>query len=81
MLLDATGKEIMIGQKYGYYTNKNGFTRTIIGEAKSTNKGKVLLVNCDEKEYMYNDGIKPPYKQRTLEKGISIFANIIFPVN
>ena len=79
MLKDATGNEIVIGNKYGYYRNTNGFTYVTIGEAKSTNKGKVYLINTIVKSYVYNDGIKEPNSIK--ESGSSnAFANILFQV-
>jgi hypothetical protein len=77
---DATGKEFVHGTKYGYYTNKNGFTRVMIGIGIfSKTDGKVKLINVEQKEYLYNDGIKEPVI-KILEKPVTVFCNILFPV-
>lgn len=81
MLKDATGNEIVIGNKYGYYRNTNGFTYVTIGEAKSVTEGKVNLINRNVKRYIYNDGIKEPISIKFEIKGTAVFANILFSVN
>ena len=53
MTIDATGKEIVIGQRYGYSKSSNGFTRVIIGTATKSEAGKVTLGEIEEKEYLY----------------------------
>ena len=77
---DATGKEFVNGNKYGYYTNKNGFTRVMIGTGTFAKpEGKVKLLDVEQKEYLYNDGIKEP-NVKILERPVTVFCNILFPV-
>jgi len=40
MTVDATGNEIVIGQKYGYSKQANGYTRVMIGTAFKAENGK-----------------------------------------
>jgi hypothetical protein len=42
--------------------------------------GKVNLINRTVKSWLYNDGMKEPYKITEESKGTSVFANILFPV-
>ena len=78
---DATGKEFVEGNKYGYYTNKNGITNVMIGTGKLSKKeGKVQLLNVEQKSYLYNDGIKEPSGVYILAKPVTVFCNILFPV-
>lgn len=43
ILLDAIGKEIVIGNRYGFTTSKNGVTRVVIGTAVNTTKTRVTI--------------------------------------
>lgn len=79
MAIDATGKEIIIGQKYGYSKQSNGITNVIIGTACKINDQKVTLENIQEKTYLYidvnNEKISYPKNKR------SIFSLQIFHIN
>jgi hypothetical protein len=78
---DATGKEFVEGRKYGYYVNKSGYTRVIIGVGKPSNAaGKIKLLDCEEKTYLYNDGIQAPLKVEIRKNPTLVFCNIIFPI-
>ena len=78
---DATGKTFVGGQKYGYYRNEKGYTKVIIGEGHRSNAaGKVKLCNCEEKTYLYNDGVSDPISIEHGEKPRIVFCNILFPV-
>lgn len=84
MSIDATEKEIVIGQRYGYSKSSNGTTIVVTGTATKAENGKVTLGNIVEKTYMYvSEGKTKPhnviytmyFRQR------SIAAVQVFPVN
>ncbi|AFF28138.1 gp140 [Sphingomonas phage PAU] len=53
---DATGKEIVIGEKYGYSQSTNGYSDVRIGIAKSfTPKGLLTLTEVKATRSLYND--------------------------
>ena len=53
MTIDATGKDIVIGQRYGYSKSASGYTRVIIGTATKAEDGKVTLGEIEEKENIH----------------------------
>lgn len=56
---DALGKEIILGNHYGYARNENGFNVAVIGTAiKFTEKGLVTLHVTERKESLYFDELK-----------------------
>lgn len=51
---DALGKEIILGQTYGYANNTNGYNNVVIGVAiKFTEKGLVTIKILERKQSWY----------------------------
>lgn len=82
MSIDATEKEIVIGQRYGYSKSSSGYTYVVIGTATKAENGKVTLGNIVEKTYMYvSDGKTKPHNVINHKRQRSIAAVQVFPVN
>lgn len=75
-LVDATGKEIVLGQRYGYSRAQNGFSHTTIGTAIGVAKDKVRLGGCKVKHFLYGE----PTSFGNCASDVSIRANMVFPV-
>ena len=73
---DALGVPIVFGQRYGFSSNKNGFTRVTIGEALNfTEKGVTLKVES-RIEAMYDNEPKEQdikENEKTTVRGINLF--------
>lgn len=82
MTIDATGKEIVIGQRYGYSKSSNGTTIVVTGTATKAENGKVTLGDIIEKSYLWvSDGKTTPTRVTNYTRQRSISAVQVFPVN
>lgn len=71
---DALGNEIVIGKKYGWSHNKNGFSSVIIGEAISLSKNGVMIKVISSKRALYdNDPKRNETKEKINIRGINLF--------
>lgn len=71
---DALGNEIVIGKKYGWSHNKNGFSHVIIGEADSFSEKGVNIKVLSSKRALYDDDPEPKEtKQKINIRGINLF--------
>jgi len=76
---DALNNEIILGNKYGYSRNKNGFTYVRIGKLiKETPKGLVTMDVQISKYAMYSGHL---IDESEAPKKISIKSNMLFPIN
>lgn len=76
---DALGDPIVIGARYGYSRNSNGFTHVTLGTAKSvSDSGKARLVDCEVKNFVYG---KPCARFTDAPPAdVSVLSTSIFPV-
>lgn len=82
MSIDATEKEIVIGQRYGYSKSSNGTTIVVTGTATKAENGKVTLGDIIEKSYLWvSDGKTTPTIVTNYTRQRSISAVQVFPVN
>lgn len=61
MIQDALGNNIIIGNVYGYSTNKNGFSYVTIGEVVKINDKTVILKITYRKRALYDKEFKTDY--------------------
>jgi hypothetical protein len=81
MTIDATGKEIVIGNQYGYSKSSNGATWVVIGTAVKVNNGKVTLDDTVEKRYIYvSSGKQEAYNTKEGNRKRTIAAVQVFHV-
>lgn len=81
MIIDATGREIVIGQKYGYSKQNNGWTSVVIGTAIKAEKGKVSLNEIEEKEFLWiSSGNIEPNSVNHPTRARSVTSLLVFPV-
>lgn len=77
-VFDALANEIILGNRYGYSSNSNGFIRIVTGIANNvTATGKVTLHDLHIRRFLYN---KPTTVNDGADK-ISVTSNILFPVD
>lgn len=77
--MDATGKEIVIGKRYGYSRTSTNTIKVVIGTVDSINGKKVKLINCFTKEYW--DAGTTLIAEYENQKPISISTLTVFPIN
>ena len=76
---DALNNEIIIGNKYGYSRNQNGFTYVRIGKIiNETPKGLVTMEVEISRYALYQDELKD---ESDYQNKISIKSNMLFPIN
>ncbi len=74
-MVDALGKEIVIGAVYGYSQRRNGIVHIVIGWAEKINKTTVTLEIIKKAQAAYTDNPKQvPYDKPT----VSVNSNTIF---
>ena len=74
---DALGDHIVIGKRYGYSKNDNGFTHVVIGLAmKLTSKGVSIGIQSSMRG-LYEDDPKP-YEMGN--KNVSVKGMLLFPI-
>jgi hypothetical protein len=85
-MIDALGKEIVVGAWYGYSRNDGGQSHTTIGRVGKVTPGnpsrykpaKVRLVDCKVNRFIY--GEPTDYRKDEVAKDVSIAAYMVFPV-
>lgn len=76
---DALGNPIVIGNLYGYSRSDGGWAHTTIGRAeKITPSGKVRLVDCTVKRYLY--GKPSDFRADEKPADVAMRAAMVFPV-
>ena len=77
---DALGNEIVIGSKYGFSRNKNGFHFITIGEAIKTNElsGRVTLKILQR---FKSEQSQNPKEDFNFKKETSCMSFILFKIN
>jgi hypothetical protein len=85
MVVDALGKEIVIGKLYGYSRSDGGHSHTTIGRVSKITEGdgqyvpgKARLVDCVVKRYLY--GKPTDYRAGEKPADVSMMGAMIFPV-
>lgn len=79
VVTDALGNPIVIGSRYGYSTRSSGWTTVTIGKAEKVKTGKVRLIDCEVKRYLYNEPTN--HREGEVPKYVDTSSNIVFPVN
>ena len=75
-VLDALGQPIVLGNFYGYSRNESGWSHVIIGRAfKTTDNGKVHLIDCTMKKWLYGKETVP-----SESINVTIRAFMVFPI-
>lgn len=77
---DALGKDIQVGETYGYSQNSNGITHIKIGECIKINTKTVTLKVSYYKVAVYEGDPKEP-SYPMLRDTISVKSNLLFPVD
>jgi hypothetical protein len=75
---DALGKDLVIGQTYGYSRSDNGITTVKIGELVKINEKMVSLEIQESKRAVYTEDLTD---RGYTNKIISVKANGLFPVD
>lgn len=85
MIIDALGKEIVVGEWYGYSRNDGGYSHTTIGRALKVtpssgvySPAKVRLTECHVRRFLY--GHPTDHRKDEKPKDITIAAYMVFPV-
>lgn len=73
---DALGNDIVLGNRYGYSRNQNGFTYVRLGTIIKINAKSVLMKVEVSKRALYSNDLEP---ESCAEK-ISIKSNMLFPI-
>jgi hypothetical protein len=74
---DATGREIVIGRRYGYSQQQNGSVRIVTGIVEKMDRGKVTLGSIKEKSGLWGS-MKGEFKEETRRRSVN--ACHIFPI-
>lgn len=75
---DALNNEIIIGNRYGYSRNQNGFTYIRVGIIiNETPKGLVTMLVETSKTALYQNDLED---EKNPSKKITIKSNMLFPV-
>jgi hypothetical protein len=74
---DALGRDLVVGQTYGYSRSDNGITTVKIGKLVKINEKMVSLEVQESKRAVYTNDLE---KRRYTNKIISVKANGLFPV-
>jgi phosphoribosylformylglycinamidine (FGAM) synthase-like enzyme len=82
-MTDATGKEIVVGQTYGYAMNSNGIIWSVVGKATKVTDKRVTLGEITERNGVYGEVTR---SKDTDTKGNrlrsrSVYCALVFPVN
>ena len=77
VLLDALGNKIVIGNRYGFATSKNGITRVVVGTAVNMTKTRVSIKVDMVTSHLYGGEAKIVSSTET----ISAHACKMFPVS
>lgn len=76
---DALGDPIRLGSWYGYSRSDGGWAHTTTGRAeKITKTGKVRLVDCRVKRYLYGEATD--FRADEKPADVAIRAAMVFPV-
>jgi hypothetical protein len=75
---DATGREIVIGRRYGYSQQQNGAVRIVTGIVEKMDKNKVTLGSIKEKSGLWGS-MRGEFKEETRRRSVN--ACHIFPVH
>lgn len=76
---DALNNKIIIGNRYGYSRNQNGFTYVRLGKIiNSTPKGLVTMLLDSSKVALYNNELEE--ETNCIQLKISIKPNMLFPI-
>ena len=76
MTRDALGNEMILGQKYGYTINSNGYIQVIKGIADSIGEKKVTLREVEEATGCYGE----PTEFKSITRKRSAYACNMFPI-
>jgi hypothetical protein len=74
---DALGRDLIIGQTYGYSRSENGVTTVKVGKLVKINKQMVTLEVAESKWAVYTNELT----NRKPGRAISVKANGLFPVD
>ena len=76
--VDALGKQVVIGNTYGYSVSSSGIGSVVIGKAvRLTGASKVSIEVASRKRFIYGEPINEPPQ----EEGVaSVHAYNLFPV-
>jgi len=74
---DATGREIIIGRRYGYSQQQNGSVRIVTGIVEKMDAKKVTLGTIEENTGMWGS-MRGEFKEETRRRSVN--ACHIFPV-
>lgn len=77
-LLDALGKEVVVGNRYGFTTSKNGVTRVVVGTAVNKTKTRVTLKVETVVHHLYGGNAQ---NEQYATETVSAQACKMFPVN
>ena len=75
---DALGNEIIVGNKYGYSRNQNGFTYVRIGDIVKINDKSVRMKVESSKRQLYDGILENDNRQKA--QFINIKSIMLFPV-
>ncbi len=75
---DALGKDLVVGQTYGYSRSDNGITTVKVGRLVKINEKMVSLEVQESKWAVYTNDLED---KRYANKTISVKANGLFPVD
>jgi hypothetical protein len=84
---DGLGNPVVIGNRYGYAINKNGYTHAVVGIATKLNEKGVALKIESARQSLYDDDTemlkiktKKEYEWNTIAATINIKGMHLFPV-
>ena len=77
--IDGCGDSIVMGNQYGYSTDSNGITTSVIGKAvKFTSSGRITLIPMYE---LRAYGMSIPKVTESSAKSVSVKPMKLFPVH
>lgn len=74
---DALGYPIVLGDKYGYSTSKNGYMMVTVGHARKLNMKSVTIEPISQHRFLHGEPIS---LNCPISKSISIHPAHLFPV-
>lgn len=78
VLLDALGNEVIVGNRYGFTTSKNGVTRVVVGTAVNKTKTRVTLTVETVVRHLYGGNAQ---NEQYATETVSALACKMFPVS
>jgi hypothetical protein len=75
---DALGNPLVVGNKYGYSTRKDGWTSTVVGVLSNIGATKSTLTGVVRREFLYGKATEGWHAHA---KTTSVSPQLLFPVS